>query len=43
MDEYSRLAARGSGPPVDMVMRSDSDLPVMEPAAAMVQRFHGGL
>ncbi|MXY62710.1 MAG: 5-(carboxyamino)imidazole ribonucleotide mutase [Synechococcus sp. SB0665_bin_28] len=42
MDEHSRFATQGSAPPVGIVMGSDSDLPTMEPAAAMVQRFGVG-
>lgn len=41
MDEPSRFPAR-SAPPVGIVMGSDSDLPTMEPAVAMVQRFGVG-
>ena len=39
MDEHSRFTNQSSSPPVGIVMGSDSDLPTMEPAAAMVQRF----
>ena len=39
MDEHSRLADQSIAPPVGIVMGSDSDLPTMEPAAAMIQRF----
>jgi len=42
MDEHSRFSARDSGTPVGIVMGSDSDLPTMEPAAAMVQQFGVG-
>ena len=42
MDEPSRSPARNSAPPVGIVMGSDSDLPTMEPAVAMVQRFGVG-
>ena len=42
MDEHSRFAARSSAVPVGIVMGSDSDLPTMEPAAAMVQQFGVG-
>ena len=42
MDEHSRLAVRSSAPPVGIVMGSDSDLPTMEPAAALVQHFGVG-
>ena len=42
MDEHSRSPVRSSAPPVGIVMGSTSDLPTMEPAAAMVQRFGVG-
>jgi len=42
MDEHRPFSTRGSAPPVGIVMGSDSDLPTMEPAAAMVQRFGVG-
>lgn len=42
MDESSRSPAWSSTPLVGIVMGSDSDLPTMEPAVAMVQRFGVG-
>ena len=42
MNEHSRLAVQSSAPPVGIVMGSDSDLPTMEPAAALVQCFGVG-
>lgn len=41
--EHSRFAARNNSVPlVGIIMGSDSDLPTMEPAAAMVQQFGVG-
>lgn len=42
MNEHSRFATQDDAPSVGIVMGSDSDLPTMEPAAAMVQRFGVG-
>ena len=42
MDEPSPFTGPSSAPPVGIVMGSDSDLPTMEPAVAMVQRFGVG-
>ncbi|MCY4055907.1 MAG: 5-(carboxyamino)imidazole ribonucleotide mutase [Cyanobacteria bacterium MAG CAR4_bin_6] len=42
MDEHGPFPTPGSAPPVGIVMGSDSDLPTMEPAAAMVRRFGVG-
>ena len=39
MDEPTNLTPLSGAPPVGIIMGSDSDLPTMEPAVAMMRRF----